>query len=71
MEPFKRRSFAPIIAIAAIATLGGCYGNTGPGSNPRPGWTKWDRAIDNNGRLTRAGTEQHLLIGLYTADKDG
>ena len=66
-----RRLFVTVTAIAAIATVSGCMGNSNPGQNPRPGWTEWDPARDNDGRLARAVAEQHLLIGLYNGDKTG
>jgi len=67
LEQFMRRLFVIVTAMAAIATVSGCMGNANPGQNPRPGWTEWDRARDNDNRLARAGTEQHLLIA-YTLE---
>ncbi len=56
------KPFIPIMAIAAMAMMGGCARNTIPTSNPRPGWTKarLNRALV--GRLARANAEQHPLI---------
>ena len=59
------------MAIAAIAAVSGCASNTTPASNPRPGWTQWDRAIDNEARLTRAGVKRHPLTSPYSGDKIG
>ena len=70
-EPFMRTWFIPIMAIVAIATVSGCTSNTTPGQNRRPGWTNLDRGLDKNGKLTRAGVEQHRPIGPYTGDKIG
>ena len=55
LEQFMRRLFVIVTAMAAIATVSGCMGNANPGQNPRPGWTEWDRARDNDKQASPSG----------------